>query len=92
MPRKIIKPVQRVNKSNSSTLAKDSKIYKAIDKVFSDGGTITYYFVEKRIKFTQEHPDGEEVEHKTVLKSDISSNIFYNTIGSKKSKQVMMKY
>lgn len=66
---------RRRNKSNSSV---NPFLQKAINKIYTkEAGTVTYYFVEERIVFPPEHPNGKTIKNKTVLQSNINKDAFY---------------
>lgn len=71
-----IKQVETANNSNSF----DRKIenLKNLQKAkFGNGGTVTYHFVTKRLVFTEDSPNGEEIAHVSTLKQPIQDIVLY---------------
>lgn len=72
------------NKTSSNRKPKNSKpsinplLQEAINKIYTkETGTVTYYFVEERIIFPPEHPNGKVIRNSTVLQSNINKDAFY---------------
>lgn len=72
---------------NSSDKSSNAKVLQALQKVATLGGTITYFFLEDRIRFTEEHPEGEAYQRKTSLHADINQEVFYTLDHGKKRKR-----
>lgn len=72
------------NNNNKSNVSKKSKhtagyvdVLKVLQKFSKDNtGTISYIFLEERIIFTPENPEGIIVQTKSTLHSDINNAVF----------------
>lgn len=59
-----------------------------MQRIFNDiGGTISYIFLEERIRFTKEHPDGEKYFKKSIRHSPINNEVFYKVENGKTSRR-----
>ena len=71
-----LKQVETANNSNSFDRKVDT--LKNLQKAkFGNGGTVTYQFVTKRIIFTEDSPNGEEVSEVSVLKQPLQDIVLY---------------
>ena len=74
------KPVKKLNNSKPIT---SPKLLKALEKI-KDGGTIAYVFLTDRVKFSKEFPEGEVYQKKSILYSNVNSEIFFKMVDGRR--------
>lgn len=65
------------NAKNSNISPYMVKMSKLLDKVYNMGGIVSYVFIQERIRFTKDKPEGETYLIKAMQHSDINPQVFY---------------
>lgn len=81
------KPFKSFQAKQSNLSERDAKVLQSLQKVFIEGGSVTYSFETKRIEFTKENPLGEEYITKSTLVSDIKPAVLFKLEGGKQVKR-----
>lgn len=60
------------------------RLLQTLKKIsMNQGGTVSYVFVEERIRFTKKHPKGETYKVKSSTSSPINPESFYKEVRGK---------
>lgn len=76
--KKQFKTERKENNSNHSFSSK-------LKKIIHDGGVVTYFFKEERLRFSKEHPLGEVYYKISMLKKPFNHHIMLNIRGERRS-------
>ena len=81
----LIQPNKKVLKPKYSKPETSPKLLQVLKEIQNNnGGSVSYVFVQDRIKFSKEFPLGEIVQQKSTLYCTINPEIFYKMVEGKK--------
>lgn len=68
----------------------EQKIEQVLQKIKQGtGGTVSYVFISERVVFTKDKPDGETIQVKSFLHSNINPQVFFKLEGNKTVRRSM---
>ena len=79
--------MKKLNLKKSSTKQSTAALntLTKLGNALREGGTVTYYFVEDRIKFTKKHPDGIIYQNVSVQRMPLNRDIMLTPRGTARS-------
>lgn len=79
---------KRFVKKDSTHKSSSAKLLQILQRIFNGiGGTISYVFLEERIRFTKEYPNGEKYFRKSIRHSPINHEVFYKVENGKTTRR-----
>ena len=79
---------KRFVKKDSTHKSSSAKLLQILQRIFNDiGGTVSYVFLEERIRFNEENPNGEKYFTKSIRHSPINHQVFYKVEHGKTSRR-----
>lgn len=82
-----------VAKKNNSILNASPKLLQALKEVqWNQSGTVQYFFVNQRIRFTKKFPKGEYYKEISILSSPINPQSFYESVKGKVRKKSLEEF